>query len=921
MESRAVPASTTGPRTPRAILADWGARELGDPEDPRAGRAYAVEVQVEQLRGLLSAGGSVVLSGEPGIGKTAIVREVAHRNRTEGHEVRIVQLSARHRRAKMRPQTDFSEAFQELAEAFSSLGYGAIPFFEDADLIRIQDAGAAVAVLASRLAVPVLLEGTPAAMVGLIEDEPTLEEHFVLLPIEEPTMEATREIVRRWTEELEAELPTPVTDDAIDEVLYLGHRFLSRSRFPRKAIDLLHQTSFLSKSRVDRSAVIQRFCELHKTPRWLVDPREPLDIEALEQRFQERLLGQNEAVTATISLISLMKTGLSDLRRPYGTFLFAGPTGVGKTHLTQLLAEVLFGGPQNLIRINLGDYAGDENGVHLFGNPYAYSLADRRGALNQAVAGRPFAVLLFDEIEKAHSSIFDRFLPLMDEGFFTNGAGETVSCRSMIIIATTNAGAEVYRGAGLGFASDQDLDEKRRRVDKAVRETFRFEFLNRFDAVVHFAPLSREDTRTIARWELDGLRDRAGLRRYGLTLQVDEAVLDWLAVHGYHPDFGARFLKRTIERHATRALADLIVRRRPPPGSRLRLSVRANRIRAGVEAPPPAGPAAPAVRGRSVARTPRTFVPGTLARECRDQLDALRRREGEREELLERMNAPGFWSDVTQREETLERFRSIDVQVGIERRLAAPIEAFLTAFEDPEFEQAPNARSLMGQALAALERWRVRLELEGPSVLWIVLSAVDAHHPAIDALKTLARTYAQYGRRCDLHVQVEAIEPHPRGAARVVLEAEGAGALHLLAAEVGLHRFRVTGDVDQSVRVDLVDRGEGAGTPARRRSTQSTAFGFDAEAESVLEVPGLGIASTLWGREPGTLGRLVADLARSLPTWSPDPSLVRVHGEGGSVRDPRTDVVVPVRAVGKGRLEPFCEAYHAFSTEAMNEEE
>ena len=882
-----------------AILQDWGAQQLLD--GPPV--AFGVKAKVEAVVNVLSGGRSVTLVGPRGVGKTAIAREAARRLRAAEGTWPVVQLSIKRRQAR-------TQHFNQLVAAFDALGEVLIagrilPFFEDADFIRgLADR---VGSLAQQLEAPVILEGSPDTMGSMFEDHDELDEIFVRLPIEEPDLETTRVILRELADgDGEARFGAIPTEDGMDEALYLGQRFLSRAHFPRKALDLLHQSSagLPPGASLTRERVLERFCELHDTPRWLVDPREPLDFAALKKQLSDEVLGQEEAVAAATQLVATMKTGLSDLRRPFGTFLFTGPTGVGKTHLAQTLAQLLFGGRERMVRVNMGDYAAD-SGTKLFGEPDAYQPAQRRGVLTQTLLGRQFAVLLLDELEKAHPAIFDRLLPLMDEGTFVNGAGEVVSCRSMIIIATTNAGAEVYRGAGIGFAGELDLGEKKRLVDHRVKDVFRFEFLNRFDAVVHFDPLTREACRTIARWELERLRERMGLRRYGLNLSIDDSVLDWLAVHGYHPDFGARFMKRTIERNVTRVLAETIVRRQPPPGAQLEAVVRGHRIHCRVDDKRRSAVAEPTVVAESADRAPRAVGAAEVEARAAPLLEDLDRREAARAELLERMAAPDFWSG-DDAEETLDRFRELDVRVAMARRYAARVE---------RWREDPSSREALASALDAVERWEDKERSAGPERAWLVLSPVDVHEPAVAWLKSLVAIEEQFCRRSDLVSRVEAIERHPRGLARVVLEVEGPGAANQLAAEIGLHRLRVARGPDAVVRVELVPRGglpPRPDRPVRPCAPRASLFEERFTHATPIEVPRLGLVARLEGRTPATLRALAQDLEAYLASDRDEPTPVRIHERAaGVVTDPRTGVSVPARQVEKGRLEPFLDAFRA----------
>ena len=353
------------------------------------------------------------------------------------------------------------------------------------------------------------------------------------------------------------------------------------------------------------------------------------------------------------------------MRRPFGTFLFVGPTGVGKTHLAQFLAEVLFGSRDRIVRLNMADYPLESDAQSLFGDPDDHRPAQIRGLLTRRISGQSFAVLLLDEFEKAHPKVHERFLQLIDEGSFINGAAETVSCRSMIIIMTYNTGAEVYRGQTIGFSPTGDLTAMDREVDQRLSETFRFEFLNRFDRVVHFHPLSRNHIRTIALRELEQLKQRVGFKQRRLFLEVDESVLDWITVHGYHPDFGARFLRRMIERHVTTAISDAIVRENPVTEDTIELSVRRNRIRARLLSKPLTPPAKlrqTVVMPVGTTKKIRNLALNQMLAEARvlvyaagNRLAELENDRREAADLLIQINKPGFWDLIDHCEEVLDR--------------------------------------------------------------------------------------------------------------------------------------------------------------------------------------------------------------------------------------------------------------------------
>jgi ATP-dependent Clp protease ATP-binding subunit ClpA len=572
--------------TPAETIDRWLERDLtAAAEAGELPRAFAVDSIVEQMSELVASDRHPVLIGEGGVGKTAALYEWVRRVQAGGGPAalegkRVLQFSLRRRAAALNNPGELRPEFQKLLDALQQAGNDVVPFFCDLHVAHEFGLEPLLHAFAYRFEQPILGEGRRAAVESMLESNPELEQHYVVLKLDEPSLPAAERILTEWNAEEAAAGRRAFAAAALDEALYLSHRFLTRMRLPRKALDLLKQVASLAAGNrtIGAAQVIDRFCRSHKVPRFLVDPDLPLDLEEVDDHFRTRLLGQAEAVRAVVNMISLIKAGLSDVRRPFGVFLFVGPTGVGKTHVAQLLADYLFGSRDRTIRFNMADFQLEYSASTLFGDPDDHRLPNMRGQLTQRIQGHPFAVLLLDEFEKAHEVVRDRFLQLIDEGCFINGAGEMVSCRSTIIIATSNSGAEVYRQQALGFTGSATLEALDQEVDRRLNEQFRFEFLNRFDEVVHFHPLARADIRTIAWRELEQLQDRVGLKRRGLVLEADDDLLDWLTVHGYDPHFGARFLRRTIERHVTTVLSNFIVRTDPPVGAQIELTVREDQV-------------------------------------------------------------------------------------------------------------------------------------------------------------------------------------------------------------------------------------------------------------------------------------------------------------------------------------------------------
>jgi ATP-dependent Clp protease ATP-binding subunit ClpB len=270
----------------------------------------------------------------------------------------------------------------------------------------------------------------------------------------------------------------------------------------------------------------------------------------MEGRLHQRVVGQDEAVTAVANAIRRSRAGLGDPDRPIGSFIFLGPTGVGKTELAKALAEFLFDSERAMIRIDMSEYMEKHSVARLVGAPPGYVGYDEGGQLTEAVRRRPYSVVLLDEIEKAHADVFNILLQLLDDGRLTDGQGRTVDFRNTIVIMTSNVGSEfIYRGG--------EEEVIRERVDEALRETFRPEFRNRVDEVVIFQRLSREQLADIVELQAGGLRGRLASRR--IELELTDAAKRVLVDHGYDPAYGARPLKRTVQRELENPLAMMVL--------------------------------------------------------------------------------------------------------------------------------------------------------------------------------------------------------------------------------------------------------------------------------------------------------------------------------------------------------------------------
>ncbi|MER6010787.1 ATP-dependent Clp protease ATP-binding subunit [Streptomyces bluensis] len=309
----------------------------------------------------------------------------------------------------------------------------------------------------------------------------------------------------------------------------------------------------------------------------------------LEEHLHQRVIGQDEAVSAVSDAILRSRAGLASPDRPIGSFLFLGPTGVGKTELARALAEALFGSEERMVRLDMSEYQERHTVSRMVGAPPGYVGHEEAGQLTETVRRHPYSLLLLDEVEKAHPDVFNILLQVLDDGRLTDAQGRTVDFAHTVIVMTSNLGSEAIarRGSGLGFAAggaEADEEARRERILRPLREHFRPEFLNRVDEIVVFHQLTDQQLRRITDLLLGQTRSR--LQAQGVTIEFSERAVDWLARHGHEPEYGARPLRRTIQREVDNHLSRLLLEGRLSAGGRVVVGAEDGRLT--FDTPPPA---------------------------------------------------------------------------------------------------------------------------------------------------------------------------------------------------------------------------------------------------------------------------------------------------------------------------------------------
>ncbi|GAA1396637.1 ATP-dependent Clp protease ATP-binding subunit [Pseudonocardia kongjuensis] len=491
-----------------------------------------------------------------------------------------------------------------------------------------------------------------------IESDSALARRFQPVLVPEPSVEDTVAILRGLADRYEAHHQVRYTPDALRAAVELSDRYVTERFLPDKAIDLLDQAGARVRLRtrtptVDHREIEQRIEQLTRDKdqavahedyerasqlrdeitearaRLAADPADPggkaptvgVDEIAevvsrstgipvtqlteaerdrllrLEDELHRRVVGQDPAVTAVAEAIRRSRSGLGDEDRPVGSFLFLGPTGVGKTELARALAEALFGDEDRMVRLDMSEYGEKHTVARMVGSPPGYVGYGESGELTEAVRRRPYSVLLLDEIEKAHPDVFNTLLQVLDDGRLTDGQGRTVDFRHTVVVMTSNVGSELITGHGMtlgfGSAAAQEATPAERedavladRLMPRLREVFRPEFLNRIDETVVFRRLDTEQLAHITRLLLDDTRDR--LARKEIGLEVGDDAVRLLTEHGYQPDFGARPLRRTIRRELDNPLSAMLLDGRIGPGRTVRVGAEDGEL--VVEAGEPAVP-------------------------------------------------------------------------------------------------------------------------------------------------------------------------------------------------------------------------------------------------------------------------------------------------------------------------------------------
>jgi ATP-dependent Clp protease ATP-binding subunit ClpC len=408
----------------------------------------------------------------------------------------------------------------------------------------------------------------------------TLAEHSHVLKVPEPSQEETAEILCVHKPHLEADYGLLIADEALGVAANLAKRYLAEAVLPASALQLLHRACALlrmgaqphlsfrpstaSDTQLDADDVTLATSLMTGIPVAKLGADERGRYAHMVEHLHQRIIGQEEAVLAVSRAVKTARVGLKDPRRPIGSFLFLGPTGVGKTELAKALAEFLFGDEEATVSLDMSEYQQEHTVNRLIGAPPGYVGYESGGQLTDAVRDKPYTVVLFDEVEKAHPRVLDILLQVMEEGRLTDGQGRTASFSEAVIIMTSNLGSEYLVEPVL-------TDTIRDQVMNVVKATFRPEFLNRLDEIILFHPLTPEQLRLILGLMLK--KEAQLLDARGVSLDVSQDAYTWMLAQNDHPEWGARPLRRIIRRYLREPLADYLLAADPKAGTAVRVDV------------------------------------------------------------------------------------------------------------------------------------------------------------------------------------------------------------------------------------------------------------------------------------------------------------------------------------------------------------
>ena len=563
--------------------------------DPLVGREDEIQ-RVIQILGRRRKN-NPMLVGDPGVGKSAIVEGIAIKI-INGDippvlaDKRLISLDLGSIVAGTKYRGDFEKRLKSIINEVAS-SPDVILFIDEFHTI-VGAGGASGSLDAANMLKPALARGdiqcigatTMDEFRKIVEKDGALDRRFQKIVVEHTDIQQTISILGKLKANYEKPHNVAYTDEALEACVRMSDRYISDRCLPDKAIDAMDEAGSMVRLKnpkktgcVTAEDVAEVISKMTGIPSGRVAEGESARLVKMREKISRRIIGQDEAIDKVVRAIQRNRAGIKDPGKPIGTFIFFGPTGVGKTQLAKSLAKYLFDSEDNMIRLDMSEYMEKFNVSRLIGAPPGYVGFEEGGQLSERVRRKPYCVVLLDEIEKAHPDVFNLLLQVMDEGRLTDSNGRTVSFRNTILIMTSNVGSRELDeyGSGVGFnTAARNVQVNRRSVlEKAVKKAFPPEFINRVDEQVFFNPLTKEDIGKIIDIELKGLKKR--VQEAGFELSITAGARRFVADAGYDPNYGARPLKRAIQKYIEDPVSEHIITDRMfgsgHGGSKLRISL------------------------------------------------------------------------------------------------------------------------------------------------------------------------------------------------------------------------------------------------------------------------------------------------------------------------------------------------------------
>ena len=546
--------------------------------EPLIGRRAEIDAMIRVLG--KKTKNNPLLIGEPGVGKSALAEGLAARIARGDvppmlRDTQICALDMAQMIAGSKYRGEFEERIKKVLSCVQEMG-NVILFIDEMHTLIGAGSSSEGGMDAANILKPALARGE-VRVIGAttykeyrkyVEKDAALARRFQRIDVREPDRDETLRILSGLRERYEDYHHVKIADDALTAAVELSARYVTDRCMPDKAIDLIDEAASMAKiagwTQESGSEIVIHAAEVAKVvAQWTGVPVERVgaddqqDILNLEKTLRRRIVGQDEAISSIARALRRSRAGLGDPTRPLGVFMLLGPSGVGKTELCKALSEALFGSEEALIRIDMSEYSEEATASRLIGSPPGYVGHGEGGQLTDAVLKRPYSVVLFDEIEKAHPKIFSLLLQLLDDGQLTDSVGRKVNFKNTIVVMTSNAGVSFDMEKRLGFASGAEAHDPGKAILAQVKQTFRPEFLGRIDELIVMHSLTKEDGACIAALMLGRIAQQLG--RQGIMLEYDDGVPALLAGEGVDAMSGARNLRRVIARRVEDPLSDLLL--------------------------------------------------------------------------------------------------------------------------------------------------------------------------------------------------------------------------------------------------------------------------------------------------------------------------------------------------------------------------